>query len=294
MKSVREFCLMIELEDEIAEDVINLESKVSNTLGNKLLSLAEEAVKDGITDKEFQILLKTAEEYGQTIDEHPYRMQMIFSYYCFALLEDKFLRAGIRTDIYKATVSDFKFRIYECREVYGFNGIFVAWWYSIACNLSLYKIGELEFEKTVAGFNYGLKGVKVKEGDEIIALHIPPKTKINKEAITKAIKESYDYFGFSGKVAYQCESWLLYPAFANVFVKGGNVMEFRALFDILSSTDTATFEDCWRVFKVGEIVNLDSLPRNTRLQENMYNHLKKGNPTGYGFGVLVFDGENVI
>ena len=151
-----------------------------------------------------------------------------------------------------------------------------------------------EFERTVADFDYDAKGVKVKKGDSIIAIHIPPKFKMSRETVTRAIKASYDYYGFSGKVAYQCDSWLLYPDFEDVFVKGGNVMEFRSLFDVISSSDNKTFEDCWRVFKVGEIKDLDSLPTDTRLQQNMLSHLKNGGKTGNGFGVLVFDGENII
>ena len=125
-------------------------------------------------------------------------------------------------------------------------------------------------------------------------MHIPPKFKMSKETVTKALKQSYEYYGLNGVVAYQCHSWLLYPDFETVFVAGGNIMDFRSCFDILHASNNPTFEDCWRVFKVGEIHDLDSLPTDTRLQRNIIEHMKKGGKTGEGFGVLVFDGEKIL
>ena len=294
MRGAEEFCRLLELEEDIIRDIAELEGKVCRELGDKILLLAREALAEGITNERFIDLLKTSEDCGAAIGEHKYRMQMIFAYYCFSLMEEKYERAGISHDVYLETIKDFRFRVYECREVYHFNGIFVAWWYYFICNLSIHKIDELEFERTVAEFDYDGKGVTVRKGEPIIAIHIPPKFRMNRATVTKAIKESYKYYGFSGKVAYQCESWLLYPDFENVFVVGGNVMEFRSFFDVIGSTDQESFENCWRVFKVGEIDSLDTLPTDTRLQRNMLKHLREGKKTGDGFGVLVFDGERIL
>lgn len=294
MKTAREFCELLEMENEITEDIVELEKKVSDLVGDAVLTLAKSTLKDDITEEEFQNILKRAQDYGKEIDEHPFRMQLVFAYYCFALLEDKYKEANISMDIYKETMRDFKFRVYECREVYNFNGIFVAYWYRIFCNLSLHKFDILEFERTKADFDYDAKGVTIRKGDPIIALHIPPKTRIDRQSITKALKESYDFYNLGGRVAYQCDSWLLYPYFEDVFVKDGNVAEFRTFFDVISSRDTDTFEDCWRLFKVGEIEDLNTLPADTRLQKNMLKHLLNGGKTGYGFGVLAFDGEKIL
>ena len=294
MKTIEEFCKLLKFDSKTAEEIIDLEKKVLHLLGDKILSLAKLTMQDGLTDSEFQAILKTAQSYGKEIREHEFKMQMIFAYYCFALLEEKYERAKIDKTVYEDTIQDFRFRVYECQEVYGFTGIFVAWWYLIFCNLSLQKLGELEFEKKTADFDYDKNGVTVKKGDKIIAIHIPPKFKMNRETVTKALKESYKFYGFSGKVAYECSSWLLYPDFEKVFVSGGNVSEFRTFFDVISKTDNESFEDCWRVFKVGKIEDLSVLPTQTRLQRNMLEHLKAGKKTGDGFGVLVFDGEKIL
>ena len=151
-----------------------------------------------------------------------------------------------------------------------------------------------DFKHIDRSFEYNKKGVSVKRGDSIFAIHIPPKYKMSRDTVTKALRASYDYFGLSGRVAYQCDSWLLYPDFEDVFVPGGNIMEFRSFFDVISATDHDSFGDCWRLFKVGKIENLDTLPTETRLQRNMINHLRGGGKTGDGFGVLVFDGEKIL
>ena len=292
--NAKEFCNMLNIDQTTTEDIVALDKKVSSLLGDEILKLSTTALKDGVTQQEYLELLKTAESLGNSINEHPFRMQLVFALKCFILLEEKFLKAGIDITTYKNTMQDFRFRVYECQEVYGFTGIFVAWWYLIFCNLSILKIDELEFEKTIANFDYDNKGVTIKKGDTIYALHIPPKFKMNKQTVVKALKECYKYYGFCGKVAFQCESWLLYPDFESVFIKGGNVHEFRTFFDVISKTDHSEFEDCWRLFKVGKIINLETLPTDTRLQRNMLLHLKNGGKTGDGFGVLIFDGENIL
>lgn len=294
MRNAKEFCALVGIDPHTTEDIVGLVEKIESVFGDKIYKLAQSALQDGLSNEQFQHLLKTSEEYGKQVGEHEFRTQLVFAYYCFALLEEKYKKANVEQSVYENTVQDFKFRVYECQEVYGFTGIFVAWWYLIFCNLSLHKLGELEFEKTVADFDYEKKGVCVKKGDSIIALHIPPKFKMNRQTVTTAIKASYDFYGFSGKVAYQCSSWLLYPEFEDVFVKGGNVSEFRTFFDVISKVDNEEFEDCWRVFKVGKIESLEGLPTQTRLQRNMLAHLKNGKKTGDGFGVLVFDGEKIL
>ena len=294
MRNAIQFCKMLDIDENTTQEIADLEQKVRSLLGDKVLDLARKTLDDGVTDDEFQALLRQAEEYGKEIGEHKFRMQLVFALYCFTLLEEKYQKAGIDKSVYENTMLDFRYRVYECQEVYHFTGIFVAWWYLIFCNLSLHKIDELEFEKTKAGFNYDKNGVCVKKGDDIIAIHIPPKFKMNRESVTKAIKESYKYFNFQGKVAYQCESWLLYPDFEDVFVTGGNIHEFRTFFDVIDRIDTEEFENCWRVFKVGKITDLDSLPTETRLQRNMLSHIKNGGKVGDGFGVLIFDGEKIL
>ncbi len=294
MKTALEFCKILKLDDATAKDIADLEEKVSARLGDKILFLAKETLKEGISNKEYQALLQSARDCGKEIGEHEFRMELVFAYYSFALLEEKYSRAQISKEVYWETMQDFVFRVRECQEVYGFTGIFVAYWYWIFCNLSLHKIGDLEFEKTVADFEYNAKGVQVKKGDPILAMHIPPKFKMSKETITQALKQSYEYYSLQGTVAYQCDSWLLYPDFEKVFIQGGNIMQFRSFFEVLHAVDHETFEDCWRVFKVGKIEDLNALPTDTRLQRNILKHLKDGGKTGDGFGVLVFDGENIL
>ena len=294
MRNAREFCELLQIDKSTTEDIVALEKKITTLLGDKILLLAKQSFIKGTTQEEFEDLLKTAQNYGEEIGEHPFRMQLVFALYCFVLLEEKYQSAGIDKAIYENTVQDFRFRIEECQQVYHFTGIFVAWWYLIFCNLSLQKLDELEFEKTIAEFDYDKKGVSVKKGDSIIALHIPPKFKMNRQTVEKALKESYKFYGFTGKAVYQCESWLLYPQFENVFIKGGNVQEFRSFFDVIKSKDNQEFEDCWRVFKVGKIEDINQMPTDTRLQKNMKEHIISGGKTGYGFGILVFDGEKII
>ena len=294
MKTALEFCKLIDIDKTTAGEIVELENKVNLLLNGEIKKLAKSVLKLDLTVDEYNAVLNKATSYGKEINVHEYKMQLVFALYCFILLENEFEKANIPKHLYNATVVDFKYRVYECQEVYGITGIFVAWWYYCFCNLSLLKFEDFEFEKEVAKYNYQGRHVTICKGDKLLALHIPPKCKLTKENLIKALKASYNYYGFTGKVAYQCHSWLLYPEFENVFVDGGNVKEFRSFFDVFDSTNANSFEDCWRVFKCGEITSLDNLPSTTTLQRNMINHLKNGKKTGEGLGILVFDGENIL
>ena len=64
MKTAREFCGLLNLEEEITEDIVALEKKVSCLLGDKILLLAKSTLKDGITEEEFQQLDSAGPHHG--------------------------------------------------------------------------------------------------------------------------------------------------------------------------------------------------------------------------------------
>lgn len=296
MKTLLQFCQMAELDNDVTNEIILLDKKLSSNLGEQIIDIANTII-DNDTDKLLHdSLVEKAEKLGAEIQINKYKMQMILMVYCLIRLEDKYQQAGINKQIYQITASDIKSRIIECQEVFHTIGMSCARWYFCFMNLSLQRLDEegLEFEVKPSNFDYDKKQVQIKKGEPVISIHIPNNYKISIEQVIKDLKTSYKYYNFNGRAIYKCQSWLLYKPFEEVFVKGGRIQEFRELFDIIDNIDAPEFEDCFRVFKCEKIENLDSLPTQTRLQQNMKKHLEKGGKTGEGLGVLVFDGDKII
>ena len=66
-------------------------------------------------------------------------------------------------------------------------------------------------------------------------------------------------------------------------------------FTIISSMQTDNFNDGWRVF--GKSVtrdNISELPEETTLQRIYKNYLLGDGKAGAGYGVILFDGENIL
>ena len=89
-----------------------------------------------------------------------------------------------------------------------------------------------------------------------------------------------------------CNSWLLFPPYAEqVFGEGSNLKTFAGLFDVIETIPRETFEDGWRLFGAAYKDPVSQLPRDTSLRRSMVRYIENGGGFGFGFGVILYDGE---
>ena len=209
-----------------------------------------------------------------------------------------YAREGISDEIYWDTMDDLRCKLLECKEVEGVWGIFVAPWYSGFLAMTRFALGRMQFELTTFGHGtYEKNGFTVNNNDIVINMHIPSSGKpFDTEARLDAYRRAYKFFhkDSSKPAVFVCSSWLLYARHPEFLPEGSNILSFMKDFDIIKSEDSDHFGNDWRVFGGKTDCKPEELPRNTSLQRAYADRLMRGEPTGSGFGVFLFDGENIL
>lgn len=230
---------------------------------------------------------------------HFHTATALFLLYAFQRMWEDFRKAGISDEIYWDTVMDLKYKLVECRNVKGVWGTFVEGWYEIFYKLNLYKLGRLEFERTVYDRDtpYTCGDITVKKGDTVYSVHIPSCGTLSKELRMDSYRRAYAFFARERgekPLVCICHSWLLFPGNREIFPAHLNMVDFMGDWDIVEKEEFEIFHDAWRVFGRDFDGDVSKLSQETTQQKALVNWLSQGKKTGAGFGVLIFDGEKIL
>lgn len=197
--------------------------------------------------------------------------------------------------IYHDSMLDLKWKLLECKEVYGIWGTFVAPWFSRFFELSRFALGRLEFEDDPSTETYEKNGVKLGYGDWIINVHIPSSGKLNLEECMESFRMASQFYADrfpDGIAKFRCYSWILAQNHKDYLAPQTNIRKFADLFDVVASEKNPDREDWWRIFGKSYDASTDQYPANTSLQRAYLKMLSDGNlpETGLGF-LFMKDGQ---
>ena len=272
------------------------------TQGEKLtlpdMQCGFQALMDAYRESNFDgwAVKPTVEELAEKAGMHPYTLWLLLLIECAGKVKPLYLQKGFSEAVYWDTFCDLKYKLWECWENYGIWGNFVAFWYGIFFRADIMKLGRLEFENRSWHLDtpYVCGGVTVHKGDPVLSIHIPSSGEpFDRETVMDSLRRAYEFCGRDVMVCV-CHSWLLYPGYENVWPKGGNIRDFRTLFDVISSADSEVFDDGWRVFRNEWGCDKEALPERTAMHRAFKSHILSGGKFGDGYGVLLFDGEKII
>lgn len=242
------------------------------------------------------LLAKITEKSGV----HSYTLHLLLLLACAQAVREHYKAAGLSDALFLDTFSDLRAKVLECHEVYNVWGNFVAFWYPIFFKLDIFKLGRLEFENSTYGLEapYEGHGITLKKGAPIKSIHIPSHCgPLRLSDRLDAYKRAYDFFGCAKSntplVCY-CESWLLHPSTMSVLPATSNTVDFIGDFDLCKFEDIPTFHDKWRIFGADFEKPDAQLPETTSMQRAFKQHLLRGGKTGYGYGILIFDGTKLL
>lgn len=189
---------------------------------------------------------------------------------------EEYEEKGIPKEIFTDTMKCFSRFTQEHYESYGYYGFDRGFWTGRQLSLQLFRLGELEFEKTI------------EENQKIIAVHIPSDAILTEENCKKSLRMADDFFREEDcsyeHVPYSCNSWLLSPALKNLLPEQSNILKFQNLFTIESVEEDCTEYLTW-IFKRNDL-DLKDFPENTSLQKNAKKYLLNGGKIGEGKGYL--------
>lgn len=231
-------------------------------------------------------LAKLAESTGI----HPYTMNLLFLLECALPLRDAYTREGYPDSLFLETMRDLKWKLAECKEVYGVPGNFVMFWYPGFYQLKRFSLGRLQYELWDFPFHpCRVSGVSVRHGSRVINLHIPSCGPLTEDEWGDSLRHAMDFFSDAfpnGVFPFYMESWLLDPDLTRLLPEG-NLKKFTDLFTLLNVHKFPDFPDGWRVFGKDWKLHPDLLPRRTRLQKNIADYLARGGKLGEGFGIFI-------
>lgn len=206
---------------------------------------------------------------------------------------------GREQELFLAACSDISSKVNECLAYKKAFGTFVLNWYHGLIKAHRVALGRLQFDLGVySGPEIQKDSFILREGDRKLQCHIPSgKGPLTEEACMDAFRQAWQEFPAyrkDGILPILCDSWLLYPPYAQVFPPQSNVGKFRALWTLYQQKEQEGFPDCWRVFSMDLPEKLEILPRNTRMQRAFADYLSAGGSCGGGAGIVLFDGKQLI
>lgn len=197
----------------------------------------------------------------------------------FTLYRQQDMEEGIFWD----TFQDIRFWCENHKKEYGVYGIGVYDWIWRLIDMTVVRLGRLQFEEMVMEYTVG-KGIdSILKGSPVINIHIPQGERLDLEACRKSLEMAYNRYG--RKYPYVCHSWLLYPELQNVLKETSNILQFQKIFHVIE-VDYKEREAEWRVF--GTVKNvITDYPEETSLQRSVKEYLLKGKTLGNGWGRLI-------
>ena len=241
-----------------------------------------------------QYLNSTPEVYFASLQAEADRLQLpvvtvnlLFLLRFFPELHRRYIDAGISEEVFWATAEDFRYKLQECRKIYGVWGNAAVKWYRKFFDVNLIKLGRLQYHVIPwAQENFG----NIKTGDTVFNLHIPSAGPLKIEEVEASFETAKTFFRQRSVLNTDyfplvCHSWLLYPPHRTLFPEGSNLRKFHDLFTIVKTNESNV--DFERVFYRPDNGNYNDLPQDTQLQRNFAAFLQNGGKMGQAWGVII-------
>lgn len=248
---------------------------------------------------DYQSCLDKIGALGEKVGVHEYSSKFV---YCLCLtkqMREYYLSRGYSEEFYLDNIKDFDYKLEECRLVKKVYGSFCTSWLKGHFDLTMFKLGRLQFEirrfpEIIPEINEYKKGeITIDINMPMINVHIPRSgERLDEDMVKSAFamaKEFYKKEFENSPVAFCCSSWLLFTKNVELMKDGSNLKKFYDLFDIVASGEYDTYQDCWRLFDMDYTGSVDDLPGDSSLRRAYKELMKKGEKTGWGFGIHIYE-----
>lgn len=198
---------------------------------------------------------------------------------------------GIEETVWHTSMCDLKWKLDECRCVYGIWGTFVPTWYGGFFDMTRFGFLKLQFEIRPFRYHYEKNGILLAPESRVLNTHIP---RTGQRLDPADVQKSYELggrffrerFGIDPAV-FVCDSWLLYPRNREVLSPDSNLYAFISGFDIIESREYSGYGEVWRLFDRNYEGDVEKLPQDTSLRRAYAEWIRKGERTGSAYGVHI-------
>ena len=183
---------------------------------------------------------------------------------------------GIPEEISRATLSDLAGKLAEEDG----KALTMQTWLSRHFRGSLYRLGRLQFDRTVV------------DGEPVLEVHIPGDGPLEPDACDESFAQAADFFSrHFPEERYRravCHSWLFDEQLNDYLSPDTNILKFQRRFTIDGGSDSADEDIVNSIF--GYHVDRSDLPQRTSLQRAIGTHLAEGNHWHHRTGRLTLPG----
>ncbi len=163
-------------------------------------------------------------------------------------------------------------------------------WIDSILEAKVIKLGRLQFEVM------DVVPIPLPENTLALNVHIRAEEDFSRKSCIESYQKAFDFytkmnFEFE-RIAFFCDSWLLYPDLSKILPSRSNILQFSADYEIIS-VDQGHSQMEERVFgMVSE--NLDAYPAQTSLQNNLRQWIADKNSVGKALGYFVCMQEEMM
>lgn len=200
---------------------------------------------------------------------------------------------GVPDDVSRRTLADLGRNMALHRRRFGTTGLFVPWWLTRHFRGELYQLGRLQFERFRLGRRTGERlasaGAGAGPGDPVLGVHIPDfRGPLTPEACDDSVARARAFFArhFPEEPAGTavCHSWLLDPQLRRYLPAESNIVRFQDRFEIAYVNEEAEDDTPVAFVFGGTETPRERLPRRTRVQRAVLDHLDAGGHWHSGHG----------
>ncbi|MFD4633390.1 acyltransferase domain-containing protein [Streptomyces sp. NPDC058284] len=201
---------------------------------------------------------------------------------------------GIPADVSRHTLADLGRHLAVHRRAHGGRGLLVPEWLGLHFRGELYQVGRLQFQRAVLGRRMGgataAAGHGAGPGDPCLNLHITDfRGPLTPRACDRSISLAREFFArhFPDE-RYEtavCHSWLLDPQLRSYLPAHSNIVRYQARFRPVYDYDQEPEDGDPVAFVFGDRdLPVDKLPRRTRVERAVGDHLRAGGHWYMGHG----------
>ena len=275
------------IKDDIPE-LLSAYDKLKSSCPDDLSALISEYDKGYNVD--YEAVLDDMKKLSGLAGIHEYTGALLI-FLCYTKrLREYYKEAGIPDEIFLASVLDLRYKLDECKCVYGIVGSFVAKWFSGFFDLTRFALGRLQCEIVDLGREYEKGGVKLEPDSKVINVHIPRTgTPLDRESTLESYRLAKEFFApiLGDTPVFVCSSWLLFPRHREMLKSDSNILAFMNDYDLVSSGEYANYNEVWRLFDVMYDGDVSHLPADSSLRRAYVYLISRGEKTGWGKGVFI-------
>lgn len=256
------------------------------------IHLMEEAVKvmDGcLTETTFaqykELYDKNYKECFHTILAGDNSSAVFLTFFCrmACFTYEKYEDKGIEEAVFWDTFRDITYWCQNCHNEYGEYGIHEYEWFWRHINMTIFRLGRLEFELMEAPGEKNAGGYLIQKGEPILNVHIPQGEPLIWKECEASFQKAQEWFGKEWR--FVCHSWLLFTGLRDLLPDTSNIIQFQKNF-VLLEEDYGEQEGEWRIF--GKVLeNIQDYPEQTTLQRKAKAYLLDNKKLGSGFGIYL-------